>query len=89
MSVSNFGVVIVIYKTDYINIKLLKYASHMFWCSGDIYGKRDNFDFPIVNVPPDGSVPMLNRIGNGRLTCLKLLEMFVQCCRLVVLPWLI
>ena len=28
---------------------------------------------------PDGSVPVLNRIGNGRLTCLKLLEMFVQC----------
>ena len=35
------------------------------------------------------SVPVLNRIGNGRLTCLRLLEMFVQCCRLGVLPWLI
>ena len=33
--------------------------------------------------------PVLNRIGKGRLTCLRLLEMFVQCCRLGVLPWLI
>ena len=30
--------------------------------------------------------PVLNRIGLGRLTCLKLLEMFVQCCRLGVPP---
>ena len=34
-------------------------------------------------------LPMLNRIGHGQLTCLKLLEMFVQCCRLGALPWLV
>ena len=38
---------------------------------------------------PDGSVPVLNRIGNGRWTYLKLLEMFVQWCRLGALPCLV
>ena len=36
-----------------------------------------------------GVFPVLNRIGNGRLTHLKLLEMFVQWCRLGALPWLV
>ena len=46
--------------------------------------------FPTAPVPsangpqqgmlPDRSVPVLNRIGNGRLTCLRLLETFVQRC---------
>ena len=38
---------------------------------------------------PDGSVHVLNRIGNGLWTHLKLLEMFVQWCRLGALPWLV
>ena len=33
--------------------------------------------------------PHVERIGNGRLTHLKLLEMFVQWCRLGALPWLV
>ena len=37
---------------------------------------------PLRRTLPDGSVPVLNRIGNGQLTYLKLLEMFVQWCRL-------
>ena len=41
---------------------------------------------PLRGTLPDGSVPVMNRIGNGRLTYLKLLEMFVQWCRLGALP---
>ena len=32
-----------------------------------------------VDETPTGDASVLNRIGNGRLTCLKFLEMFVQC----------
>ena len=44
---------------------------------------------PFFYYDTSAGVPVLNQISNGRLTCLRLLETFVQRCRLGVPPGLV
>ena len=67
-------------------------AAHVLLADGPLLGSWQVVVVRVDETPAgDASgrkccVPMLNRIGNSRLTNLKLLDMFVQWCRLGALP---